>query len=223
MARKTKAEALETRNLILDTAEQVFRKQGVSHTSLNDIAAAAGVTRGAIYGHFRNKVDLFNQMHERIHTPIQALADESANPDEPDPLGQLRNLLVTVLQHTVSDPHQQRVLDVLFLRCEQIECMGPIIELHNQYYRDGVARTQRTLENAIRRGQLPSQLDTRTASLAVHAWIRGLLTNWLFAPDLFDLEAQAEQLVDGFLDSLKLSTAFLKRDDGVPAVQNQPG
>lgn len=214
MARKTKAEALETRNLILDTAEHVFRKQGVSHTSLNDIAAAAGVTRGAIYGHFRNKVDLFNQMHERIHTPIQALAEESANPDEPDPLGQLRKLLITVLEHTVNDPRQQRVLEVLFLRCEFIDCMGPIIELQNQYYRDGVKRTQRTLENAVRRGQLPTALDTKTASLALHAWIRGLMTNWLFAPDLFDLETQAEQLVDGFLDSLKLSQTFLKADDG---------
>lgn len=220
MARKTKAEALETRRLILDTAECVFRKQGVSHTSLNDIAAAAGVTRGAIYGHFRNKVDLFNQMYERVHTPIQTLAEESANPEEPDPLGQLHNLLVTVLRQTVIDPHQQRVLDILFLRCEHIECMGPIIELHNQYYRDAVCRTQRTLDNAIQRGQLQAGLDTRTASLAVHAWIRGLLTNWLFAPDLFDLDNQAEQLVDGLFDSLKLGRAFVSGDAATPAAES---
>ena len=71
MARKTKEEALETRNLILDTAQKVFYSKGVAHTSLNDIARAAGVTRGAIYWHFQNKADLFNAMLERVILPIE--------------------------------------------------------------------------------------------------------------------------------------------------------
>jgi TetR/AcrR family acrAB operon transcriptional repressor len=54
MARKTKEEAQETRNAILDAAELVFQEHGVSHTSLAEIAAAAGVTRGAVYWHFAN-------------------------------------------------------------------------------------------------------------------------------------------------------------------------
>ena len=66
MVRKTKEEAQETRNAILDAAEVVFQKQGVSRTSLAEIAAAAGVTRGAIYWHFKNKEDVFNAMIERI-------------------------------------------------------------------------------------------------------------------------------------------------------------
>lgn len=45
MARRTKEAALETRNRILDTAERVFLKHGVSHTSLADVAAAANVKR----------------------------------------------------------------------------------------------------------------------------------------------------------------------------------
>jgi TetR/AcrR family acrAB operon transcriptional repressor len=48
VARRTKDAALETRNALLDTAERVFSERGVSHTSLADIAKAAGVTRGAI-------------------------------------------------------------------------------------------------------------------------------------------------------------------------------
>ena len=49
MVRRTKEDALATRNRILDTAECVFERRGVSRTSLNEIALAAGVTRGAIY------------------------------------------------------------------------------------------------------------------------------------------------------------------------------
>ena len=39
MARRTKEEALETRNKLLDSAECLFQAQGVSRTSLQDIAA----------------------------------------------------------------------------------------------------------------------------------------------------------------------------------------
>ena len=46
MVRRTKEEAFETRESILDAAEQCFHAKGVSRTSLSDIAQAAGVTRG---------------------------------------------------------------------------------------------------------------------------------------------------------------------------------
>lgn len=208
MARKTKAEAEATRTQILDAAEQVFRCKGVSHTTLNDIAAAAGVTRGAIYWHFRNKVDLFNQMHERVHLPIQALAEASASEQESDPLGRFRELLIVILQDTVRNKHQRRVLDVLFLRCEFIAEMGELVERQTKTYLDAVNRSERTLRNAVARGQLPEDLDTRKASLALHAYIRGLLTNWLFQPDSFCLDRDAETLVDAFLDSLRHSSAL---------------
>ena len=52
MARRTKAEADETRTKLLDAAEEVFFEKGVSRTSLGDIAQRAGATRGAVSWHF---------------------------------------------------------------------------------------------------------------------------------------------------------------------------
>ena len=71
MARRTKEDALATRHQLLDAAERVFAEKGVSRTSLNDIAQAAGASRGAIYWHFKNKADLFNAMLERITLPME--------------------------------------------------------------------------------------------------------------------------------------------------------
>ena len=62
MARRTKEEALETRNALLDAAELVFELRGVAGTALQEVAETAGVTRGAVYWHFRDKADLFNAM-----------------------------------------------------------------------------------------------------------------------------------------------------------------
>jgi TetR/AcrR family acrAB operon transcriptional repressor len=55
MVRRTKEEAAATRDSILDAAEILFAKNGVSRTTLQHIATAAGVTRGAIYWHFVDK------------------------------------------------------------------------------------------------------------------------------------------------------------------------
>ena len=73
MVRKTKAQAEVTRNAILDAAERLFEVQGLSRTSLQDIASAAGVTRGAIYWHFRDKRELFDSLMERALLPFERL------------------------------------------------------------------------------------------------------------------------------------------------------
>lgn len=73
MARKTKQEAQETRQYILDVALRLFSQQGVSSTSLGEIAKAAGVTRGAIYWHFKDKSDLFSEIWELSESNIGEL------------------------------------------------------------------------------------------------------------------------------------------------------
>src|SRR5690606_16330307 len=65
VARKTKEEAEITRERLLDAAAQVFCHRGVTSASLDDIAKTAGVTRGALYWHFRNKTDLMEALWER--------------------------------------------------------------------------------------------------------------------------------------------------------------
>ena len=77
MVRKTKEQALATKESILSAALDVFVAKGVARASLADIADAAGVTRGAIYWHFRNKVDIFEAMHDQLHQPVmeQVLKD----------------------------------------------------------------------------------------------------------------------------------------------------
>ena len=72
MARRTKEDADATRQALLDAAEAVFYAKGVGRASLAEIAQAAGATRGAIYWHFKDKVDLFNAMMDRVTLPLEA-------------------------------------------------------------------------------------------------------------------------------------------------------
>src|SRR4051794_1571206 len=120
MVRRSKEDALATRNSLLDAAEHVFLAQGVAGTSLNDIAVAAGTTRGAIYWHFKDKADLFNAMMDRVAMPLQgALTLVDAPPDE-DPLPSLKKGLRAALRQTVNDPQTRRVFEVATHKVEYV-------------------------------------------------------------------------------------------------------
>lgn len=73
--RRTKEDSEKTRTAILLAAEELFLEKGVSHTSLEQIARAAGVTRGAVYWHFQNKAHLFNEMLNQVRLPPEQLTE----------------------------------------------------------------------------------------------------------------------------------------------------
>lgn len=64
MARKTPEDAARTREAIIDFALTVFAERGFAAAQLEDIAARAGVTRGAVYHHFSGKEELHRIVQE---------------------------------------------------------------------------------------------------------------------------------------------------------------
>lgn len=208
MARRTKEEAEATRIQILDAAERVFYDKGVSRTSLADIASKAGVSRGAIYWHFQNKVDVFQAMHERLRTPLEELARASESEDEPDPLGRMRQLLVRLLKRVELDPRSRRISEILQHKCEFTDELGDLRQKMQGFSQECDQRIARALANAVAKGQLPEGLDCTRAAVTLHAYIDGLQAHWLLVPGRFPLAEQAEQLVDALLDMLKSSPAL---------------
>ena len=202
MVRRTRDEAAETRNGILDAAEHMFSKRGVSHTSLEDIATAAGVTRGAIYWHFKNKSELFNAMVNRVMLPIEEIVGRSADDDAADPLALLKDAAVGALRRTATDPQCRRVLDIITHKCEYLEDMADVKERISHIKCGCVETTEKTIRNAIKRGQLPRNLDARLAAVGLDSLIYGLISNWLADPAYVKLERDAEALIDRYLSCL---------------------
>jgi TetR/AcrR family acrAB operon transcriptional repressor len=216
MVRRTKEEAQETRHRILDAAEHVFFEKGVSRTSLGDIAQYAGVTRGAIYWHFANKGDLFTEMFDRVLLPLDKLSAASLDPHEANPLGRLKEIVGWCLSSMASDPRRRRVFDILFLKCEFVEDMGPVMLRHQTNMREGLQKIEGSLDNAVSKGQLPADLDTRKAAAIVHAFIGGCLYDLLILPDKVEIAMHSEQFVDACFDMLHYSPA-LRRPMPAPA------
>ncbi|WP_438864686.1 TetR family transcriptional regulator [Neptunicella sp.] len=198
MVRKTKEEAAATRNLLLDSAEVVFFDKGYSHTTLMDVANHAGLTRGAIYWHFKNKIELFAAMVERVHLPLESLAEACADENETDPMGKFRDFSVKILQQLAVDLQMQRVFCIMM---HKFEYNGEVEILESRQicaFSEFTNRIERTFRNAIKRGQLSPDLDTKQAALAKHAFFSGIMNNWLLYPQSFDLAEMAESLVDNY-------------------------
>jgi len=208
MARSTKTEATETRNRIIDAAERVFHAQGVSRTSLEDVAQAADVTRGAIYWHFKNKGDLFDAMSQRVKLPMEAMVQAGSEASRLDPLGQMRTALIFVLQETALNPRSKMVFDIIFLKCEFVDANDSIWRRQQEGCSQALVNFSYMMENAIGRQQLPNDLDVPLACRMVQSMLVGVINSWLFTPGSLDLAKEAPRLVDACLDMVRYAPAL---------------
>ena len=78
MAKRTSAQAAETRETILRVAGELFAERGYQATSIADIASAAGATKGAVFHHFKSKDELFVEIWRQLQLDMDADARTAA-------------------------------------------------------------------------------------------------------------------------------------------------
>jgi len=204
MVRCTKEEALATRHRLLDAAECVFAEKGVSRTSLHDIAQAAGVSRGAIYWHFKNKADLFNAMMDRITLPMEDTLQRIGLDAGRDPLAELQRAILDAMRKIATDERTRRVFEVATLKVEYVEELLAVKERHLQCYVKNSSQIQRSLEQAAAHLAMPLRLPPQVAAQGLHALMVGLIHTWLLAPTSFELVGVASHAVTTYLVGLGL-------------------
>ena len=204
MARRTKEAAWATRDSILDAAQQLFVKQGVSGTTLQHIAAAAGVTRGAIYWHFLDKGAVFNAMMERVKMPLESAMLLLDQANAVDPVELLRESTMCVFRMTVENPMARRVFEIATLKMEFTDELNTVRERRKLNQSGWMARTERRIGDGIASGQIRPGVDPYAVALGLWAIIDGLLRTWLLDPQEFDLIKLGAQIVDTHLESLRV-------------------
>jgi TetR/AcrR family acrAB operon transcriptional repressor len=199
--RRTKEQALVTRHRLLDAAERLFATHGVSRTSLHDIAAAAGLTRGAIYWHFAGKAELFDALLTRVTLPLEA-AIESAEAGQVDALEAVRTRFVVALRVTADDARTRRVFDIALHKVEHTGELRALRRRRRQARDAWLAGTERALRRAQREGRIAAAASPRDAAIGLLALIDGLIANWLLDPRAFDLLGVGTEMLDRTLQGL---------------------
>ena len=203
MVRRTKENAEVTRYQLLDAAETVFNEKGVARTSLAEIATAAGVTRGAIYWHFKNKADLFHAMMERVKMPIDEMVDKLKAEQLNDPLACLRTVALSVLLRVATDAQTRRVFDIFHNKCELVDEMAVGRERQLLRRSECLDHIEQGIRAAVEQGALPKSINPHSAAIGWYSLVNGLITNWVLNPESFSLVDEAPTLIDIYLTGLK--------------------
>jgi len=199
MVRRTKEEAEVTRQRILDAAEVIFQRNGVSKTTLNDIAQEANVTRGAIYWHFENKVSVYDAMIHRIIDPVEDKLAELQAQHINEPLVFIRTMMLFFLNKLATDPRYYCILEIAWQKCEYV---GEMAEIRNRHLECGnrfAGIYTEAIEKAKAQGDLPKSLDAKMAAVGLMAVKDGLIANWTLDRNRFPLGEMAEGIMDFYL------------------------
>lgn len=179
MARRTKEDAELTRDAILDAAGRVFRDKGVARTRMEDIAAGANCTRGAVYWHFKNKTDVLLALAERVALPLYDSFRQILSDPHAEPLGVWRAHLLDSMQTIERDAQQQNACDILINRCELSADLDALRDLECQRSAFFIDCSRRLFQDAQARGDLCPKADPAQLALITHAAVLGLLRLWL--------------------------------------------
>lgn len=197
MARKPLAQALLTRDSLIDVAEELFAAQGLSRTTLQDIASAAGVTRGAFYWHFKDKSELFDAMMEHAFLRFEVVLDlRASDPDQP-PLETLRQHALNLLEYPVVDAWLRRFLEITTHKIEYVDELLAVRERIVRVRARHIADIERCLDQIA----CPA-VDKPALAIGLHAIVEGLIQNWILDSSAFDLVKVGKPVVDTYLHGM---------------------
>ena len=159
-------------------------------------------------------------MTDRVLLPMEMLVAATPAAGEQDPLGHMHNFLVFCMRQAVTEPHNRRVLEVLFTKCEYTCEMDHVLERFRDAAHDGHERLERCLRDAIAQGHLPQNLDAARAADIVHAFLGGVLRDWLQGLGSIVLPRDAVYLADCCIGLLQHSPSL--RNAGPTAALLKP-
>jgi TetR/AcrR family acrAB operon transcriptional repressor len=178
--RRTKKESERTRQDILAAARKVFARQGVTRTTFEEIAASAGVTRGAIYWHFADKTELFFAMREQIAVPMIDQIDlVLSRADGSDPLAGVERFLRGILGALESDVAARQTFQIMGFKCEYVGELERELGLQRSRCSELVSKLTQTYARARRAGLLRIGLRPSMAALETCSFVIGLTRLWL--------------------------------------------
>jgi len=164
------------RAAILSAALDEFSAQGFAATRLDDVARRAGVAKGTIYLHFRDKEALFQELIRSVLGPFVGTLELALKADLP-----VRQIAEQALELFVREVYETRRKDVIRLILTEGQRFPQLAEF---YYREVLSRAiaafRQLMRGAVARGELKSDALARFPQLMAAPAIVAIMWNGLF-------------------------------------------
>lgn len=205
MARKTKENAGLTRKRLIEAARKAFLARGVSRTTMEHIAARAGVTRGAIYWHFHNKLDLIQAMREQVFLPLIDRMDDTLLIEGSDnPLACIENFLCGTIQVLTDSRETREIYEIMMIKCEYVDEFDAVLQQILSNCAGIVEKLRQVYERAKVQEQLHLPQDPAHLAMDTHLFFIGLLHMWV-------KDTYGDQFRSRAIDLIKVHLALRRR------------
>lgn len=168
MARKTAEETERTRQRILASGAKVFASNGFSNATLEVIAKQAGLSRGAVYWHFKGKEELLLVVLHKVALPVEDFFSPGMS------LQQNIQRLHTAIGQTFLNIESRQLCEVLLKKSEGITGSNPITERLHLAQRNFTSQMQHLLKSAIYRGEVDPALDVDVTCRIFQTYLSGV-------------------------------------------------
>jgi len=218
MAQKRADMIVETRAKLIKAARQAFANKGFAHSSMDDLTAKAGLTRGALYHHFGDKKGLLKAVIAQIDAEIMARLEAALDNAPTAWQGFIDESITYIMMATEPDIQRIVLLD------------GPAAlgdPARYQVQNACIVSTQRTLDRLMAEGTI-REVDTLATSRLLNG---ALLSASLWIAQADDQQAVSEQAVDSFVQLIEglllkrvpVPKSAASRTRPVPAPPRAPG
>ena len=186
----------DKREAILKAATRVFAQSGFFNAQVADVAKAAGVAAGTVYLYFRSKDDLLVTLFER--TMKDAItAGREALAGATDPRDRLRRIARLHLERLGRD----RDLAVVF-QVELRQSIKFMERFSSSYLRDYLGLIRDAVEAGQAAGIFRTEVSSTTAAKILFGALDEMATNWMLSRRRYPLEADADAVIDLFLNGV---------------------
>jgi TetR/AcrR family mexXY operon transcriptional repressor len=177
MARKTKEDTLKTVVSILDAAEDVFVKKGVAHSTIADIAKRAGVSKGAVYGHYKDKLAICVAVCER---GIRVMDDLPVGSDQQTQLERWFEWGMGYFKLMTDSKSVRNVMEIIYCKCEQSPEYEPIQNIRSEWEKKSWKITSGLLKRAAKEGEIAADSDIDLCNFYLHSLLEGMVMTLLY-------------------------------------------
>jgi AcrR family transcriptional regulator len=187
------------RERLLESAKTLFSQRGYYATSVEEIVASAGLSKGAFYFYFKSKEELFKSLVEEVHLNIVKRLESFLERDLP-----LEDALIEHAEVFLEDIYQNRHIAQIFL----FQLVGTNEEFRELYYTK-IAHLRELLakmvDKAIQRGEITYKNAENIVNLYA-GFLRMLVLEYVFRekePDLDRVKSLAQEGVKVLFRGLK--------------------
>ena len=175
----------ETRRLLLEAAEEVFRRRGFSGSSVEEIVQEAGFSRGAFYSNFDSKEALFIELlHARVYDQFRRLLERA-----PEARSAREQMLASASELAQRYEHGQRWLFELWLECLAHAARHPeFASLPATFWRGNRKLVAGQIEHVYATAGKRPPIDPKHLATALTALDIGLAVQNLVDPDEVPLD-----------------------------------